>query len=283
MHWTNYHPVLGTQPLVQPQNMQHCIILKNVTHSFTRAEEIASTMNKCFSKHQKILKSFSLLTFPSSWHAEEKDKFLLKFFRPLQLAVSGISSMPVQSMKVLTLHWGKFLLHRKQTSVSCHLGSYLSAGLVHHTVIFQFTQNACRRCHVVFGCHSCQACKFAGSILVCTQVFLCRENGHNDSLLLASSQSIMVKCVLRLEQALSGWKEKRWGPLSDSQCWTPSLLYFMNGTCSCDFSLVTGSYLAMACPTTQPWSLRDRSCQCYNTELQNLLLSGEWGWHLTAM
>lgn len=59
-----------TQPAVQLQYMEHCIILRNVTHSFSRTEEIDSTMNKCFSRHQNILKSFSWLTFPSSCHEE---------------------------------------------------------------------------------------------------------------------------------------------------------------------------------------------------------------------
>lgn len=69
-HWANYCPFLGTQPAVQPRNMDHCIILRNVTHSFSRTEEIVITMSKCFSRHQNILKSFSWLTFPSFCHKE---------------------------------------------------------------------------------------------------------------------------------------------------------------------------------------------------------------------
>lgn len=101
------------------------------------------------------------------------------------MAVSGISSAPVQSRNVLTIHWGKFLVHREQTSVLHHLGTYLSAELVHHMALFQFSQTAGKRCTtavIPLTVTAVRHHKRAGSSLVCTQAALCREDGGNGSL-----------------------------------------------------------------------------------------------------
>lgn len=66
-----------------------------------------------------------------------------------------------------------------------HLGSYLSAELVHHAVFFQFAQNAGERCPTATIPSAVTAVKhhkLAGPSAVCAQAAFCREDGGKDSL-----------------------------------------------------------------------------------------------------